>query len=198
MKCLLSSISDKLDLTLPSILIGNIITSIINNQPTSLQVALGVLVREKKLLEQFSDYGVTCTYKEVLRFKSSAAVAEYSLQGLNDSSNGLVQVVADNFDANSSSQNGLKSTHALAMLLTQPQPHIDESSRQDDKVRRLKQHEMKGEITSDLQIQSYIGPKKPNMPIHNVNHSVTPLKILAQQSVQLRRANNLGSESSHL
>ena len=101
LKCLLPSISDKLDLTLPSILIGNIITSIINNQPTSLQVALGVLVREKKLLEQFSDYGVTCTYKEVLRFKSSAAVAaasEYSLQGLNDSINGLVQVVADNFD----------------------------------------------------------------------------------------------------
>ena len=29
------------------------------------------------------------------------------------------------------------------------------------------------------------------MPIHKVNHSVTPLKILAQQSVQLRRANNL-------
>ena len=44
----LSSIFDKLDLTLPSVLIGNIITSIINNQPTSLQVALGVLVREKK------------------------------------------------------------------------------------------------------------------------------------------------------
>ena len=53
--------------------------------------------------------------------------------------------MTDNFDANISSQNGLKLTHALAMLLTQPQPDIDESSRQDDKVRCLKQHEMKGE-----------------------------------------------------
>ena len=66
------------------------------------------------------------------------------MQGLKGYNNGLVQVVADNFDANISSQNGLKSTHALAMLLTQPQPDIDESSRQDDKVRHLKQHEMKG------------------------------------------------------
>ena len=93
----------------------------------------------------------------MLQFKSSAAVAaanEYSLQGLNDSSNGLVQEVADNFDANISLQNGLKSTHASAMLLTQPQPDIDESSRQDDIVRHLKQHEMKGEIVPDLQIQS--------------------------------------------
>ena len=164
---ILSSISDKLDLTLPSLLIGSIVTSIINNQPTSLQVALGVLVREKKLLEQFCDNGVTCTYKEVLRFKSSAAVAaanEYSLQGLNDSSNGLVQVVEDNFDANISSQNGLKSTHALAMLLIQPQPDIDESSRQDDKVRHLKQHEMKGEITPDFRIQSHTGPKSQTCP----------------------------------
>ena len=50
LKCLLSSISDKLGSTLPALLIGNIITSVINNQPTSLQVALGFLVREKKLL----------------------------------------------------------------------------------------------------------------------------------------------------
>ena len=98
LKCLLSSISNKLDLTLPSILIGNIITSIIKNQPTSL------LVREKKLLEQFSDYRVTALTKKCYKqFKSSAAVAaanEYSLQGLNDPSNGLVQVVADKLDAN--------------------------------------------------------------------------------------------------
>ena len=39
---------------------------------------------------------------------------------LASSDGGLVQVVAHNFDANISSQNGLKSTHGLAMLSTQP------------------------------------------------------------------------------
>ena len=36
-----------------------------------------------------------------------------------DSKNGLVQVIADNFDTEISSQNGQKSTHGLAMIITQ-------------------------------------------------------------------------------
>ena len=41
-----------------------------------------------------------------------------NLMGISTESDGLIQVVSDNFDANISSQNGLVSTHALAMLLT--------------------------------------------------------------------------------
>ena len=195
-KKLLASVSEKLDSTLPSLLIGNIITGIINNQPTSLQIALGVLIREKTKLELLSNYGVTCTYQEVRRFKSSAAAAakECSLQGLTESNSGLVQVVVDNFDATISSQNGLKSTHALAMLLTQPD--FKGSDSQPRKICRLKHHEITEEITPDLQIQSYTGPKKPSMPINQIKHCVPPLKILAQQSIRHARASNLVSNFS--
>ena len=192
-KKLLASVSEKLDSTLPSLLIGNIITGIINNQPTSHQIALGVLIREKKKLELLSNYGITCTYQEVRRFKSSAAAAaaakECSLQGLTESNSGLVQVVVDNFDDTISSQNGLKSTHALAMLLTQPD--FKGSDSQPCKICRLKHYEITEEITPDLQIQSYTGPKKPSMPINQIKHCVPPLKIFAQQSIRHARASNL-------
>ena len=67
---------------------------------------------------------MTCSYDEMLRFKASAASAaagdvNRNLGAITDSKEGLIQAVADNYDANISSQNGLKSTHALALLLTQ-------------------------------------------------------------------------------
>ena len=70
------------------------------------------------------DFGVTCSYSEVLRFKASAATTaaqdvHSNLRTLTDAKHGLIQAVADNFNANISSQNCLRSTHALALLLTQ-------------------------------------------------------------------------------
>ena len=109
--------------------------------------------------------------------------------GLTESNSGLVQVVVDNFDATISSQNGLKSTHVLAMLLTQPD--FKGSDSQPRKICRLKHYEITEEITPDLQIQSYTGPKKPSMPINQIKHCVPPLKILAQQSIRHARASNL-------
>ena len=94
-----------------------------------------------------------------------------------NSDGGLVQAVADNFDANISSQNGLKSTHGLAMLLTQPQSGTGGSSTSEDKINRLKQNELNDEIIPDLPIQRYTGPKKAIMPIHEINRSVLPLKF---------------------
>ena len=44
---LLSNVSEKLDNNLPALLIGNIVTSMVTNKPTSLQIALGVQVRQK-------------------------------------------------------------------------------------------------------------------------------------------------------
>ena len=43
---LLASISTKLDSTPPAMLIGNIITSVVRNNATDLQIALGVLLRD--------------------------------------------------------------------------------------------------------------------------------------------------------
>jgi hypothetical protein len=45
---LLAAISPKLDQTLPALLIGNIITSVLQNRSTDLQVSLGVLLRYSK------------------------------------------------------------------------------------------------------------------------------------------------------
>lgn len=50
-------LSPKLPDTLPALMIGSMITAIIRNQPTDLQVALGVLIRDSKvILETMHDY----------------------------------------------------------------------------------------------------------------------------------------------
>ena len=95
------------------------ITTVIANQPTVLQIALGVLMREKSLIEHGYKFRIICSYDEVLKFKASAAsggVKQNSLHGILDFDGALGQAVADNFDANISLQNGLLSTHALAIL----------------------------------------------------------------------------------
>ena len=72
---LLMHLSPKFDPSMPCALIGNILTGMITNQATTLQIALGVLLRDKSVMDQFHDCGITCTYNEVLRFKASAASA---------------------------------------------------------------------------------------------------------------------------
>lgn len=74
--------------TLAAAMVGNIVTSQVTNQPTDLQIALGLLTRDsKKVVDQLYHFKVTCSYDEVMRFKKSAAHASYSdagLQGLSD------------------------------------------------------------------------------------------------------------------
>ena len=48
------------------------------------------------------------------------------LTGIQSSDMGLVQAIADNFDANITSPNGLKSTHVLAPLMTQVCPNTED------------------------------------------------------------------------
>ena len=74
---LLVKISPKLDRTLPAIPIDNIITNLLTNSFTTLQIALGVLMSSdsKDLVNHFNDFSVTCSYDEILRFKKSAALA---------------------------------------------------------------------------------------------------------------------------
>ena len=118
---LLAKLSKKLNHTAPAAIIGNIVSSMINNCYTDMQIALGIVIGKKALIQDFFHFGVSCSYEEVLRYKDSAAAAavrDVNLMGISTESNRLIQVVSDNFDANISSQNGLVSTHALAMLLT--------------------------------------------------------------------------------
>ena len=68
---MLKSISPKFEKSLPGVLIGNIITSVVSNRATSLQVDLGLLANKKKLVQHFFDYRVTCSPDETRRFKIS-------------------------------------------------------------------------------------------------------------------------------
>ncbi|KAH3691182.1 hypothetical protein DPMN_194410 [Dreissena polymorpha] len=146
---LLSCMSEKLSNTLPALLICNMVTGLVNNKPTSLQIALGIETREKACIQNLYDFGVTCSYDEVLRFKTSAAVSTVaeeqnpSLRPITDANEDLIQAVADNFDANVSSQNGLKSTHALALLLTQNKRTLDITPGYNRTIDRISRDAMK-------------------------------------------------------
>ena len=60
---LLEKLSGKLEYTMPAALIGrpNIVTSLLINSTTTLQIALGVVLGKRALIEQFSDFAVACT-----------------------------------------------------------------------------------------------------------------------------------------
>ena len=66
-----------------------------------------------------NEFGATCSYLEVRRFKQSATT-DWNVHGVSSTDDGLVQVIIDNFDADVSSVNGKLSSHALAMIVTQP------------------------------------------------------------------------------
>lgn len=146
-----------------------------------------MVAREKSVIELLYDFGVTSSYDEILRFKASAAHAasqSWELTGISNSDVGLVQTVADNFDANISSQKGLQSTHALAILLTQVQQYQSHSCKDtSNTMKRLKKDEMKHDILPDVPIQQYRGPQKPDMPANLASKSLLPLKVLARHII---------------
>ena len=168
-------------------------TNAINGRFTALQIALGVVLNRKGLIEQFYEFLVSCSYDEVLRFKASAAsaaVSNASLRGHCHDGYSLIQFVADNFDAHISSQNGLLSTHSLAMLLTFVDKY-DKDKPQNQTFRRIKKEEMKEQVIEDIPVDRYQGPKKPEMPINEGNRTVMPLRVLAHQVIALERAHHL-------
>ena len=91
-----------------------------------------------------------------------------------------------------SSQNGLRSTHTLALLLTQENKIVDHTQNTKVSIKRIKKEDMKKQVTFDLDIKHYHGPKKPSMPGGDSIRSVWSLKVLAEQSVIRRRAQDLG------
>ena len=189
---LLGLVSAKLDMTFPAIMMGSIVTGAVKNNPTALQIALGTkLGRSKNIITTMQSFGVTCSYDEVLRFKRSAAKAatmERSCLGISAASEGLVQVVVDNFDAEISSQNGKLSTHSLAILVTQPESTSDADRCHRETILRISKEEMSEPIEYDVTIQRYNSPKKPKMPKGAAVITVLPLKLLAQQATLKQRA----------
>ena len=165
---LLSHISPKelKEESLPSILIGNIITSRIQNQFTDLLLDLGIMVKKKATVQHLYDYGVVCSYDELIRFRTCAAARanqEKSNGVLRHCSTGLVQAISDNFDCNISSVNGQKQTHSLALIMVQSGKE-DIGSDNGETIPRLKKGSLKAADFKDVQIEKYEGPKKPTMP----------------------------------
>ena len=151
--------------SLPAILLGNVITSVVTNRWTDLQVSLAVMVRSKQTVQHLSDYSVVCSYDELLRFRYSAAVFASTLKSqaiLQHCSKGLVQSIADNFDCNISSLTGLEQTHCLALMMIQS--GLGEHEDADTEIPRLRKEEMKESELSDVEVLQYHGPKKPLMP----------------------------------
>ena len=167
------------------------VSSLVTNNPSSLQIALAVFLRERHLINTFYKYDVTCSYDEALRFRGSAASAasqDVSLRSISNTSEGLIQAVAENFDTNISSPNGLRNTHALALLLVQPN---DTDEVMDTTIPRIPQSELKEPVCGDVDVHVYSGPKKPTMPTEATKRSILPLKVLVGQAVSCRRASDL-------
>ena len=109
------------------------------------------------------------------------------LTGIQSSDMGLVQAISDNFDANITSSNGLKSSHALALLMIQVCPNTEEGQ-EDTTIKRLKKENVKDSTPSAIPISYYHGPKKPEMPEEVLRKCVLPLKVLAQQRILVQRS----------
>ena len=52
-----------------------ILSRMVTDKPTSLQIALGIRVRQKHRVKSLHDFGVMCSYGKMLQFIASAASA---------------------------------------------------------------------------------------------------------------------------
>ena len=60
---LLSKSSPNFEKSLPAVMIGNIMTSMVTKRFTKLQLALSVLASGRKLIEHLYEYRITSTYQ---------------------------------------------------------------------------------------------------------------------------------------
>ena len=97
----------------------------------------------------------------------------------------LVQAIEGNFDANITSPNGLKLTHALVM--TRVCPNTGEGQ-EDTTIKRLKKENVKDSSPSGIPISYYHGPKNPDIPEEVLKKCVLPLEVLAQQRILVQRS----------
>ena len=188
---LLTKLSPNTD-TLSIVMICNMITGLISNSPTPLQIELGVLLKDKEMIQHMHKFGIVCSYDEVRRFRKSAAkastrITNRGLVHMSEKEAGLIQVVVDHFDCNISSQNGLKSTHALAMLLTQTNNNRQEVT-MSDKIRRIRKEETSTEIEYGVSVERFRWLNKTVMPKENAKKSPLSLKLLIMQALSRRRS----------
>ena len=195
---LLAAMTNNLKNTLPALLIGNIVTSALFSKPTNLQIALGNLLRDhKSTVNKLYRFGVTCSYDEILRFKKSAALEatkNLKLSRIHEGHFGLIQTVADNFDADISFQNGKFTTHSLAMLITQPKTALyNDQSTHRESITRIEKSDMGKGGEFDIPVCRYQGPKTVLMPEKCSKKSVIVLKVLCSAIIAEKRAKELNT-----
>ena len=180
---LLSCISPKFESNpLVLALISNIVTITASSNASMLQISLGLLIREKKLIEHLHELGVTSSYDEVRRFKISAAKhATDSTDKALDTKEGLVQGSSDNFDASLSTQNGMKQTHSLATVILQNCNSTSGSTETRAPISRLKKEDLSTVKLHEPESKVFKGEKKPKMPEEFVIRGVLPLKLLCKK-----------------
>ena len=180
LKTLLSNITPKLESSLSSAMICSIVTSEILGSFTPLQLSLGLLINEKSKLNELYKYRITANYNEIRRFKISAAITsdQASSKLRLDANNGLIQYISDNFDAQINSQNGLKQTHGLASIVTQP---LSEANSELEIIPRAPKTKVEDLQFKEINKKIFSGQKKPPMPLAFATSGVLPLKVLCQQ-----------------
>ena len=123
------------------------------------------------------------------KYKTSAAVAvshKMKLTSFQSLDMGLAQDTADNFAANIFSPNGLKSTHTLALLMTQLCPNTEEGRKTLQS--RLKKKYVKDSTPTGITILTLWPSKNPEMPEMVLKKCILPLKVLAQQRILVQRS----------
>ena len=182
----------------PSLLLGNMITSMVTTHTTPLQLALGIFFHRKKTIQLGYKYQLCCSYDETKRYKKSSAINALNQMKQGDTMRisvdndcGLVQVIVDNFDCDLYSPNGLKSTHNLAMIETNSKKPPSQSST----IPRLSMAEMRQPLVTpeETELEEYIPkehkPIPPQAPAYEI-----PQEELDARQVSYDRASNMDLE----
>ena len=93
--------------------------------------------------------------------------------------------MADNFDANIYSQNGL--VYSCPCDSDDPGAAGPGANIRAANNHCLKTSEMKEDILLDIPVQRY-GPQKPDMPVEKSTHPPLALRIFASQQISIQRA----------
>ena len=160
-------------------MVGSIVANVTTGVFTPLQLSLGLLLHEKKKIHELSKYCVTCSYDEIRRFKVSASIDEQSKNTVLDAKHGLIQYVSDNFDTQIFSQNGLKQTHGLASVVTQPMTEEKNESKIIVRAPKTKMSELQ---LAETNRKIFVGVKNPEMPTAYATGGVLPLKMLCKMA----------------
>ena len=140
-------------------LMSSMIKAVMTSRVSILQVALGLEVQEKRLIEHLYEYRVTASYHEVRRFRICTAFSAGQSPLLKFASKGgLIQGMSNNFNAHLCTQNGLQQTHAWASIICQPSSPDDDKMKREN-IPRLKKQQLSKIQLSNIEKKNFAGER---------------------------------------